>query len=227
MPLGRAAVRAASRPARDKKQAPGTDACPGSPVRGVGVLVSGRPLIVQSRSQPTRSGGAVLAGSPSSAGHNYFMDVIGIVLPIITLLVGGLVTFGADSVRHRRSRRESISDSLMDKRAEAYLSFVEATHDAAHRLGRSAPGSPNPISDDAYWLVDSQVVLNLRKLELVGTDGVVRNAHVVRMALRAFRDHIKDGAVYGSPEYQAAYAPVTAARDALVAAARLELKSRE
>lgn len=148
-------------------------------------------------------------------------------LPIATLLVGALLTFFAESIRHRRLRQESLEDGLRSKRAETYIDFLSAAHSAAHLLGRMAPGCPHPIEPDTdtYWFLDSDVSRKLRSLQLVGTEPVVRAALSLELALREFRRVIDRGDRYGTPEYWDAYGPVSVSRDGLIRTARSEIVS--
>lgn len=146
-------------------------------------------------------------------------------LPAVYLLLGACATFFADSLRHRRSRKEMLQDGLRKQRGESYISFLNAAHLAGHTLGRSAPGCPNPLEPDpaTFWLVDSEVTQKLRAVEIVGGDVVVARAREVKEALLHFRAEVQRGAPYGSFEYWDAYRPVSRARDLLVSAARDEV----
>lgn len=146
-------------------------------------------------------------------------------LPIATLVLGAALTFVTESVRHRRTRREALDDALRSQRATACTAFLESAHSAAHRLGRTATGCPDPLpaDSDVYWLTDSDVTQKLRNLEIVGGERVVSSARAVRQGLLDFRDAVRSGVVYGSQEYWAAHRPVAHHRDALIEAARAEL----
>jgi|GEM_PF-3237782 len=150
-----------------------------------------------------------------------------VALPIVTLILGAVGSFAAESIRHRKARREALADSLRTTRSERYIAFIDAAHSAAHTLGRMADGCPDPLAADSdrYWLVDSDVAQKFRTLQLVGGDAVVAHAAEVRSALESFRDAVKAGVVYWSDDYRAAYRPVVDARNALIAAAREEISA--
>lgn len=149
------------------------------------------------------------------------------VLPVITLILGAVGTFLADTVRYRRTRRDLLADTLRTERSGVYLAFVEACHEAAHKLGRMAVGCPEPLERDpaAYWLIDSDVTRRLRNLQIVGGEDVVGSAAAMRAALFEFRKAVEAGVEYDGDDYRTAYRPVVLARDAFIEASRAELAS--
>lgn len=155
------------------------------------------------------------------------MTWLNVLLPIVTLILGAVGSFAAESIRHRTARREALADALRASRSERYIAFIDSAHSAAHTLGRMAVGcdDPLPANPDAFWLVDSDVAQKLRTLEVVGGEDVVSKAQALRDALIDFRSTVKAGVVYVSPEYHAAYAPVRTTRDAVIRAAREEINS--
>jgi hypothetical protein len=159
--------------------------------------------------------------------QNGEVNLLTVLLPIATLILGALGSFFAESVRHTKSRREALADALRATRSERYIAFVDAAHTAAHTLGRMADGCPNPLPQDPekYWLVDSEVTQKLRSLEIVGGDTVVEKARAIRAALVEFRGAVESGVEYWSPEYRSKYQPVAEARDSMIRAARDEIGS--
>jgi len=150
-----------------------------------------------------------------------------VVIPLLSLVAGSLLTFGLESIRHRRARGEEIQDSRRVERAQAYVDFLEAAHEAAHLLGRSTKGCPSPVagSAESFWLLDSAVTRKLRIIEVVGSDAVVDNARSLRAALGEFRSRVTDPEMtYASEDYWSAYKPVSAARNALINSARSDLQ---
>lgn len=149
-----------------------------------------------------------------------------VIIPLVSLLAGSLLTYGLESLRHRRSRREEIQDSRRLERAQAYVDFLDSAHEAAHLLGRSTKGCPSPLDNpsESYWLIDSAVTRKLRVIQLLGSDPVVASARAVRSALTEFRRSITaEDMTYASDEYWSAHRPVADARDALIRNARDDL----
>jgi hypothetical protein len=149
------------------------------------------------------------------------------VIALVSLVAGSLLTFGLESIRHRRARRESVADSRRLERSKAYVDFLDASHEAAHLLGRATKGCPNPVTDIAgsYWRVDDTVSRRIRVIEVLGGDEVVARADALRRAIVAFRTDLgKPGMTYASDEYWSAYQPVASARRELIEAARADLR---
>lgn len=153
------------------------------------------------------------------------MDWLTVALPVVTLVLGAVLTFVAESIRHRTERRERRQDSLTARRADASIAFIDAAHEAAHLLGRMTPGCPNPLpmSEDKYWLIDSAVAARLNDLSLVASTSSLSAARGLHRALQAFRTAVMSGLTYGTDEYWLAYAPVREARAAFIDAARAEI----
>lgn len=150
-----------------------------------------------------------------------------VLLPLATLILGSLMTFTLEAIRHRRQRTESVQDARRLERSQAYVDFLESAHEAAHLLGRATPGCPSPVDDisHSYWLVDSSVVSRLRVIEVLGSEEVIVKARAMRLALANFRQHLeREDMTYWSPDYQAAYRPVASARGDFVEAARTDLR---
>ncbi|GAA1732102.1 hypothetical protein [Microcella frigidaquae] len=146
-------------------------------------------------------------------------------LPIITLVLGAVLTFLAESIRHRTERRERLQDALTARRADAATAFIDAAHESAHLLGRMTPGCPNPLplDEDKYWLIDSAVAARLNDLALVASSPSLAAARALHGALQGFRASVMSGITYGSNEYWSAYAPVRAARTAFIDASRADI----
>lgn len=150
-----------------------------------------------------------------------------IVLPLVTLVLGAAGAFLTDTLRHNRIRREQRQDLMRSERAAAYSEFVTTAHYAAHRLGRSAPLCPQPLTPeevrDDFWLIDSQVTRAFRVVQLVGSPAVALSAAKVRQTLYQFRKTIEQGHEYGTESYRKGFAPVQAARDEFIAQARSDI----
>ena len=148
------------------------------------------------------------------------------VVALVSLIAGSLLTFTLESIIHRISRRESVADSRRLERSKAYVDFLDVSHEAAHLLGRSTKGCPNPVTDIAgsYWRVDDTVSRRIRVIEVLGGDAVVAKADALRRALVTFRSDVgKPDMTYASDEYWSAYEPVASARRELIEAARADL----
>jgi len=150
-----------------------------------------------------------------------------VLLPLATLVLGSVLTFTLEGIRHRRQRKESVQDARRLERSQAYVNYLESAHEAAHLLGRATPGCPNPPDEnsDSYWLVDSSVTSRLRVIEVLGSELVIDRARALRRALVKFRkDLAHEDMRYWSTEYQEAYALVAAARDEFIDVARADLR---
>jgi hypothetical protein len=155
------------------------------------------------------------------------MEWFSVALPVLTLVLGAALTFGAESIRHRTERRERRQDALTARRADASTAFIEAAHEAAHLLGRMTPGCPNPLplNEEKYWLIDSTVAARLNDLSLVASSGSLIAARELHRALQAFRANVMSGLTYDTEEYWNAYAPVREARQQFLEAARADIVS--
>ncbi|MBA4608265.1 MULTISPECIES: hypothetical protein [Aeromicrobium] len=150
-----------------------------------------------------------------------------VLLPLATLVLGSVLTFTLEAIRHRRQRKESVQDARRLERSQAYVDYLECAHEAAHLLGRATPGCPNPLEDIAhsYWLVDSSVASRLRVIEVLGSEDVISRAKGMRTALVTFRRDLQsEEMTYWSEEYQDAYGLVVSARGAFIEAARSDLR---
>ncbi|WP_092965980.1 hypothetical protein [Agromyces sp. CF514] len=153
------------------------------------------------------------------------MDTFETLLPIGTLLLGAGLAALADAAKHRRDRKETRSDALLVELAASCREFLDAAHNAAHLLGRTAPGCPHPLADAsaAYWLSESEVARSLRRLELIADDRLRDSARAVLDQLRSFKSTIDARAPYGSPDYLDALRGFQIARADFLAASRREL----
>lgn len=151
-----------------------------------------------------------------------------VILPLGSLVLGSLLTFGLEMIRHRISRGEAVQDSRRLERSQAYVDFLDSAHEAAHLLGRATAGCPNPLigQGDNYWRLDGDVSRKLRVIEVLGSAAVVAEAQALRRVLMDFREAVSDPTmVYGTPEYWEVYRPVMERRASLVAASRADLHS--
>ena len=149
-----------------------------------------------------------------------------IFLPLGTLVLGSVLTFVFETLRHRRMRSEAVQDARRSERSQAYVDFLNSAHEAAHLLGRATPGCPHPIEPDvAYWKLDSDVTRRLRVIEILGSDGVIAAARGVRESLGQFREMtMRDGVTYESDEYLASHRIFAGRREALIVTARADLR---
>jgi len=149
------------------------------------------------------------------------------VFPVLTLVAGAVLTYVAETVRYRRSRRDQLSDALVQQRAAAYRQFLLSAHAAAHLLGRAAGGSETPLTaveaPDVHARVDSDVSRDLLELEVIATPQVLEAARQVRARLRDFRAVVAGGSAYMSEEYRAALGQYQLARTGFVEQARREV----
>ncbi len=142
----------------------------------------------------------------------------------LSALVGALSALLVNWVARRGQRQ----DTLRQWRADTYRDFVQATHDAAHRLGVLAlDGRGTDLSDDDNWRLDSSARRNLRAVELVSSARLRGAAIALTESLRSFREVVRTGAEYKSEEYEAALNPYRDARAAFASAARKELGIRD
>ena len=149
-----------------------------------------------------------------------------VVLPLGSLILGSVLTFVFETLRHRRTRAEAVHDARRGERSQAYIDFLNSAHEAAHLLGRATPGCPHPIDADvSYWKLDSDVTRRLRVVEILGSDDVIDAARAVRQSLGQFREATRrPGVTYESPAYLESHAVFARHREALIVAARADLR---
>ncbi|MCR2824702.1 hypothetical protein [Microbacterium sp. zg.Y909] len=150
------------------------------------------------------------------------MDPITVILPIVTLLLGAGASAGVDAIKHRRDRRDKRVEALRAAQVEDCTRFLDAVHDAAHRLGRTAPDCPYPLprGEHHYWGADADAARAMRRIEVSCPDDVRDAARIVVARLRSFRDVVED-LPYGGPQYQSALRPFQQARGDFIAQARM------
>ncbi|WP_210438558.1 hypothetical protein [Nocardioides xinjiangensis] len=145
-----------------------------------------------------------------------------------SLVLGSGLTFGLEVLRHKRTRNDTVQDARRLERSQAYVDFLNSAHDAAHLLGRSTPGCPNPLDADGavYWTLDSDVTRRLRVIEIVGAEAVTGAARMLRAALDDFRAATtRPGMVYATDEYWHEYSNVARHRDSFIESARHDLRT--
>lgn len=148
--------------------------------------------------------------------------------PIGTLVLGAALTALFGEWRTSRDHRRERSSGLREERASAYRNFIVASHETAHRMGRCAPGCPQPLTDHAeriesFARVDSVVAKTLYELELFAEAEALEAAREMRAALSEFRNVIEAGAVYWEDEYLGTFELYRNARGAFIEAARTEI----
>jgi hypothetical protein len=137
-------------------------------------------------------------------------------------LAGSAITLWAEARRQRHAHADLIADSLRTRRVDAYQEFIREAHLAAHLIGRTAPGCPQPLDDSPEILarVDSEVARRLYEIELFAEEQPLLAARAVRIALLEFRRVVETRAVYMEQSYREALAVYQKARSEYLAAVR-------
>jgi hypothetical protein len=153
-----------------------------------------------------------------------------VIIPLVTLLLGFGLSFGAEVYRSSKERRNDLDDALRASRAQAYQAFLEAAQSVATHLGEATAGYPHLTATDedrknARLDVDRVFVPKLRNLEIVASDEALVHAKAMWGVLRTMRDDVVQNQqiTYKSKEYDAIYGPYQGHRAGLIATARRDV----
>jgi hypothetical protein len=151
---------------------------------------------------------------------------------------GGILTLAGERFLYRRQRVDALNDRLYHERSAAYITFLQAAHECAHKVGQLAL-HPEYGEDRALPMPDEQVSLvhlpdafaakHVRVVEVVGPPEVADAATRVQGALYDFRNALQDALVLGAPieywgpDYKKEFNPYRNARTAFVEIAKAHL----
>jgi len=117
-------------------------------------------------------------------------------LPVVTLVIGAVLSFIAQEYRSRREDERRRIAELRGQRADAYRACTRVVQECAWAIARAAEGyeHPYPSADEraaGLALPDHHLVQAQYDIEVIAGDEV-RNAFAeVREALKDWRDAVK------------------------------------
>lgn len=155
------------------------------------------------------------------------------------VLVGGLVGFAGQGYLYRKQRVDALKDRLYHERSAAYVTFLQAAHECAHKVGQLSlhiehgdpdRALPSPAQRvELAHLPDAFAAKHVRVVKVVGPPEVADAATRVQGALYDFRNALQDALAerepieYWGPEYKKEFAPYREARTAFVEIAKKHL----
>lgn len=153
--------------------------------------------------------------------------------------LGAIGALATEQLLYRKQRKDALSDRLYGERSSAYITFLQAAHECAHKVGqlslhtehgdpeRALPSRAERV--ELAHLPDNFAAKHVRVVEVVGPPEVAAAATKVQGALYDFRNTLRNALAvdepieYWGPEYKREFAPYRDAREAFVTVAKAHL----